>query len=866
MDKPRHARVFISYSHDSAEHTERVRRLADRLIGDGQLCEIDLYEPNPPQGWPAWMDRKLEEADFVLVVCTDGYLLKATAMSQASGHGVKFESVLMLQDLYDAGMWNKKFIPVLFEELPASRIPRLLRPYTRYRLDDDGEYIDLLRYITGQPKRNRPPPGRVPELPAEGTGNDAAGITTGAAPAPADPWRPESRTSSRSAALPRATPWPGPLRRWREVLRREMQRRRRPYLAAGALVMTLALVLGAARWLCAARGGAALGAVGIPLLSPFCSSAELYVDGEKLWEKLDTRRSLRLFEQAIAKQPDHWLAYSGLAAVLHELGRDDEAARRVKPACDHAGALSPPEELLVTARCLQVEHRWDDAIKSFEQLHHQDPDRVEFGLGLVQALNGAGRGEEALRLVRSLQTQPNMTGAAARLYLAEAEVAAYNSNYARCDQSAGLAETFAERQGDDRIRARAWFLQGFARASTDPQAALVPLRKAEGFYRRTADLPNLAYALDATARLLFKQRNLERAREKAQQAAEKYDEVGNSAGKFNALLTLAAVEAELGKLVEAKEQFTSAINEYRGTGSPQELALAYSNMGIVLDRQGQHEEAMKNYKEALGLYHDIKNRSGEATELIYLAEDYQELDLNEAADLLDKAKRLAADGGWQDLTAEVLTDQGDVAAARGQLDLASLRYKDAKSVSKSSGIGDPMGNALCDLGLAVLELDQGRPTQARADAKGALKQFHGQGDDEDEARAGAVLAVALAVTGSLDDAEDAVEQAEKRAEKSLDARVHVAVELAASRVHAKRGKPEQALRDLDGTLAKALKAGLWRRAFEVQLAMGEIEIEAAPGNRQHAAELLAKLERDARSHGFLAVAERAAQLRTGGSA
>ncbi len=181
MEKPAHTRVFISYSHDSPEHRQRVRRLADRLIRDGVDCEIDLDEPNPPDGWWAWMDRKLAEADFVLVVCTEGYYQKATARRQGSGHGAKFESVLLVQALYDSAMWNERFIPVLFEDLPSSRILVPLRPYTRYRVDGDAGYTDLLRYITRQPKRIKPPLGRVPELPPEETGDGEARLPAAAA-------------------------------------------------------------------------------------------------------------------------------------------------------------------------------------------------------------------------------------------------------------------------------------------------------------------------------------------------------------------------------------------------------------------------------------------------------------------------------------------------------------------------------------------------------------------------------------------------------------------------------------------------------------------------------------------------------------
>ena len=68
-----HPRVFISYSHDSPEHLDRVLVLSDRLRVDGIDCHIDQYEESPPEGWPRWMITQIEEAEFVLVVCTENY-------------------------------------------------------------------------------------------------------------------------------------------------------------------------------------------------------------------------------------------------------------------------------------------------------------------------------------------------------------------------------------------------------------------------------------------------------------------------------------------------------------------------------------------------------------------------------------------------------------------------------------------------------------------------------------------------------------------------------------------------------------------------------------------------------------------------
>ena len=47
---PHHPKVFISYSHDSLEHSNRVRELSDRLREDGIDCILDQYEVSPPEG------------------------------------------------------------------------------------------------------------------------------------------------------------------------------------------------------------------------------------------------------------------------------------------------------------------------------------------------------------------------------------------------------------------------------------------------------------------------------------------------------------------------------------------------------------------------------------------------------------------------------------------------------------------------------------------------------------------------------------------------------------------------------------------------------------------------------------------------
>ena len=66
-------RVFLSYSHDSAEHRQWVLELANRLRADGVDCWIDRFDPAPPEGWPRWMQQQLQAAQFVVSVCTETY-------------------------------------------------------------------------------------------------------------------------------------------------------------------------------------------------------------------------------------------------------------------------------------------------------------------------------------------------------------------------------------------------------------------------------------------------------------------------------------------------------------------------------------------------------------------------------------------------------------------------------------------------------------------------------------------------------------------------------------------------------------------------------------------------------------------------
>lgn len=107
-------KVFISYSHDSSEHADRVLALADRLVEDGVDCFLDQYEESPPEGWNMWMDRQIRDADFVLMICTEIYYKRVMGEEKpGAGLGVKWEGKLIYQHINQADSQNTRFIPPL---------------------------------------------------------------------------------------------------------------------------------------------------------------------------------------------------------------------------------------------------------------------------------------------------------------------------------------------------------------------------------------------------------------------------------------------------------------------------------------------------------------------------------------------------------------------------------------------------------------------------------------------------------------------------------------------------------------------------------------------------------------------------------
>ncbi len=135
--------------------------MANKLRAEGIDAEIDQYEECPPEGWPLWMEKKIKNANYVLIACTETYLCRVEKREEkGKGLGVTWEASLIYQSLYEQQGVNTKFIPILFDENDKENIPTPLRSTTSYCLKNNKDYDKLYGRLIGQPIVKKPELGK----------------------------------------------------------------------------------------------------------------------------------------------------------------------------------------------------------------------------------------------------------------------------------------------------------------------------------------------------------------------------------------------------------------------------------------------------------------------------------------------------------------------------------------------------------------------------------------------------------------------------------------------------------------------------------------------------------------------------------
>ena len=121
--------VFISYAHED-DLGSRVAGLARFLADRGiEVITDHPYQNRPPEsGWRVWMQQGIEDADVVLIVCTERYkeIFEKREPADDGGRGVGWESAIITADIYRARMLNSRFFPILPDDGHRDHVPAVL--------------------------------------------------------------------------------------------------------------------------------------------------------------------------------------------------------------------------------------------------------------------------------------------------------------------------------------------------------------------------------------------------------------------------------------------------------------------------------------------------------------------------------------------------------------------------------------------------------------------------------------------------------------------------------------------------------------------------------------------------------------------
>jgi len=617
-------------------------------------------------------------------------------------------------------------------------------------------------------------------------------------------------------------------------------------------------------------------------------AARLYAQGVEKLRRFDAQGASELLQQAVAVDPRDPRAYSALASAYASLGYVEKAKASARQAVDLSTPLGESERQEIRAQYLEVAGDWPAAARAWEDIWRQQPDNLEYGLKLAQALTAAGDGARALEVARVLRRLPSVAADDVRIYFAEATAAGALGQFDVQKQAAAKAAEVAGAQGARLLRARALLLEGWAlRNLGDAQRAQGVTAEAEGLFQQAGDESGVAKARVQRASLLYDQGDLGTARRTFEGALVTYRELGDKGNEAQALNNLAlvlkqqgdvdaafrfyeqsralsqetgnrvgvasaennigAIELKRGDLAGALAAFERSLELSRQAHDRGQEANALYNAAATMRRLGRLSEAETRHREALALRRKIGQTFGEAASLTELAAvQLDRGDLEAAAASYDQALALAKRTGNRRFEAHALAGLGQVRLLAGDLAQAEKLHRQALALREE--LGEQGSAAESRLALAVIAIEQSRFADAEQGAHAAQDRLAAEGAVDQVARAQSLRAWSMLFIDRAAEGQQLVAAALERANASQDLRIRSEVQLAWARVAARSGNVAPAEK-VAGEVAMATeKAGLVPVQLEAQLLQAQIAHDS--GDEARAFQLLSNLRARAQKSGL----------------
>jgi tetratricopeptide (TPR) repeat protein len=629
------------------------------------------------------------------------------------------------------------------------------------------------------------------------------------------------------------------------------------------------------------------------------AALRLYTEGIVKLRMFDALTARDLLTKAVVLDPSFSLSHSALAEAWSALGYDNNAKEQARKALDLSKDLPREERWLIEGRYREMTREWEKAIEAYKKLWAFHPDAVDHGLRLAAAQTSSGKGKDALATIEELRKLSRAEHTPERtdpqIELAEAVARGSLADYKQELAAAQHADQIGIEQRAWLVVARAKIEEGMAfwrlAKLTD---ALTAFDRARTLYSGVSDKRGLASALNAIANIASDQGDLVTTKKTYEDALALYREIGDKGGMATVLNDLGVLLKNRGDLRRARKRYDESLAICREIADRHGEARALFNMALLL-WGGPPPGPLPLYQKALKIFEELSYKTGQnvvLNEMGVWSNNHGQLP--QALDFFNQTLEISRQTGERGAVALAYWNQAEVLSNLGRLeeskrsgeqalaiyrelnlpsavaqshnnlgavlyrtgDFGAARKEYEEAVRLLTSMGDKKAPSESQLGLALLDLEEGRPVAVESMVRNLAQQFHEQKATDGEMLGYLALSRCLLRQRKYKEAQAAIRQA-ATLEKSVGRKdLDLQAAILRARARAGLGDVTGARSALRRVLSETTKLGY--RGLELEARCAATEIELRTGKSDAARRDLLALAEQSRAEGFGFVAGEAA--------
>jgi DNA-binding winged helix-turn-helix (wHTH) protein/tetratricopeptide (TPR) repeat protein len=584
---------------------------------------------------------------------------------------------------------------------------------------------------------------------------------------------------------------------------------------------------------------------------------------EKL-RHFDDAAAKDLFLQAEKLAPRFPLVHLMLFRTWGDLGYDQKAKDEIKIAYQLSAGLPETDKLQVEGAYYANLRDRNKAVAAYRALFSVYPDSVDYGLYLFNALNWAGRREEALAVVRQLRKLPPPASESPLIDFAQYMVVNQtNPEEAQPFLESAIAKAAA--QGQKLLYAHFRLQQCIDEVyGRRPQGGVAHCQEAYDIFMAAGNRLLAADALRTMGDRRGAKGDIAGARELYQRALAILTPLGEHEKTGVVLNNMAIGYENQSQIDQAEKLFRQAAETWRECGDSLHEAAALGNLADIFMFRGQLRQAEAHYQDARRRIESVGSNNSVAYELYNIAAvRLYEGDLVGAKDYAARALAMAQQHNDVRGVAQATATIGDILMAQGNLSGARQNYQ--KALALRQQLGQKGRVAENQSALAEVSIEQGNLADAEPTLRKALAEFRAGKAFTDEINAETDLSRILLREGKLVDARQVISDAVALSATSPDPSLKLPVAIQDARIEAAeiaartKLRPDLAdpRRKLGNVVATAKRLGYYGIECDARLALSQLELrENPPAARAQ----LAQLARESREHGLNLISQKATTL------